>query len=327
MSLYLKMLESKLPENWATLWVENQLLPSLDNNIHCGNSLIDPESYDAFASLPSSRPFGEDADTAFRINRFDWDSRTRGFGRVLDDIGGDRAPVPRLRLHHRQPAIHPRAGVEQVGAGGVRVLQVEVQDGGQGQLRHLRGFRRAGLNLLAPEGLLGFIMPHKFWQAQYGEGLRKVIAEGSTCGRWWISATNRYSRAQRPTRPFMSFPHRPLMHRLSTQRSLICRTANRNAEASTPGNQNRGLFRCARVLCRARVGVYRHGRFAGFELTDLARTTVAPIMQPRYSWGCKEADKVFILERRGKRFYSVELQTDVDLESAYCIRSLRAAST
>jgi hypothetical protein len=32
--------------------------------------------------------------------------------------------------------------------------------------------------LLAPDGLLGFIMPHKFWQAKYGEGLRNVIAEG-----------------------------------------------------------------------------------------------------------------------------------------------------
>jgi hypothetical protein len=32
--------------------------------------------------------------------------------------------------------------------------------------------------LLAPDGLLGFIMPHKFWQAQYGAGLRKLIADG-----------------------------------------------------------------------------------------------------------------------------------------------------
>jgi hypothetical protein len=32
--------------------------------------------------------------------------------------------------------------------------------------------------LLAPTGLLGFIMPHKFWQSMYGEGLRNVIADG-----------------------------------------------------------------------------------------------------------------------------------------------------
>jgi hypothetical protein len=34
------------------------------------------------------------------------------------------------------------------------------------------------LELLAPDGLLGFIMPHKFWQAKYGEGLRRIIADG-----------------------------------------------------------------------------------------------------------------------------------------------------
>ena len=43
MSLYLKMLESKLPANWQTEWVETRLLPALDNNILCGNSLIDDD--------------------------------------------------------------------------------------------------------------------------------------------------------------------------------------------------------------------------------------------------------------------------------------------
>jgi hypothetical protein len=39
-------------------------------------------------------------------------------------------------------------------------------------------FTERALSLLAPDGLLGFIMPHKFWQAQYGAGLRKLIADG-----------------------------------------------------------------------------------------------------------------------------------------------------
>ena len=39
-------------------------------------------------------------------------------------------------------------------------------------------FTERALSLLAPDGLLGFIMPHKFWQAKYGEGLRRLIAEG-----------------------------------------------------------------------------------------------------------------------------------------------------
>jgi hypothetical protein len=38
-------------------------------------------------------------------------------------------------------------------------------------------FAERCLSLLAPDGFLGFIMPHKFWQAKYGEGLRKVVAD------------------------------------------------------------------------------------------------------------------------------------------------------
>ncbi len=39
-------------------------------------------------------------------------------------------------------------------------------------------FTERCLDLLTPDGLLGFIMPHKFWQAKYGGGLRKIIADG-----------------------------------------------------------------------------------------------------------------------------------------------------
>ena len=34
------------------------------------------------------------------------------------------------------------------------------------------------LDLLAPGGLLGYIMPHKFWQSKYGRGIRDVIVQG-----------------------------------------------------------------------------------------------------------------------------------------------------
>ena len=88
MSLYLKMLEGELPPNWQKEWLENELLPTLDGNIVCGNSLIDEESYFRYCetkNLNQRELFNEeDADTKFRINRFDWASRTRGFGRLLD---------------------------------------------------------------------------------------------------------------------------------------------------------------------------------------------------------------------------------------------------
>lgn len=178
MSLYLKMLESKLPENWATLWVERQLLPSLDNNIQCGNSLIDHEGYDAFASFHRRQLFGEDADTAFRINRFDWNSRTRGFGRLLD------SQAVRERGRNGFDCIignPPYIRVQELNKWAPEECEFykwRYKSAAKGNYDIYVVFTERAMELLAPDGLLGFIMPHKFWQAQYGAGLRKLIADG-----------------------------------------------------------------------------------------------------------------------------------------------------
>ena len=39
-------------------------------------------------------------------------------------------------------------------------------------------FVEAGLNFLKPDGHLAYIMPHKFFNAQYGEPLRGLLAKG-----------------------------------------------------------------------------------------------------------------------------------------------------
>ncbi len=185
MSLYLKMLESKLPENWATLWVEKQLLPTLDNNIRCGNSLIDEADYYAFrekhdrnqkALFPS-----EAADTTFRINRFDWDSQTLGFGRLMrPDPAMARDPKQRIMFdciignppYIRVQELNKWAPEE------CEFYKWKYASARKGNYDIYVVFTEKALSLLAPEGLLGFIMPHKFWQAQYGEGLRNMLLEG-----------------------------------------------------------------------------------------------------------------------------------------------------
>ena len=178
MSLYLKMLESRLPEHWATLWVERQLLPALDNNIQCGNSLIDPAGYDAFLMAKKGALFGEDADTAFRINRFDWTSRTKGFGRLLDPQavkergrGGFDCIIgnpPYIRVQE----LNKWAPEE------CAYYKWKYQSAAKGNYDIYVVFTERALSLLSSGGLLGFIMPHKFWQAAYGAGLRKIIADG-----------------------------------------------------------------------------------------------------------------------------------------------------
>lgn len=178
MSLYLKMLESKLPEKWATLWVEKQLLPSLDNNIQCGNSLIDHEGYDAYLATKRGALFGEDADTAFRINRFDWESRARGFGRLLDSQAVKERGRAGFDCIIGNP---PYIRVQELNKWAPEECEYykwKYKSAAKGNYDIYVVFTERALQLLAPDGLLGFIMPHKFWQAQYGAGLRKLIADG-----------------------------------------------------------------------------------------------------------------------------------------------------
>ncbi len=76
MSLYIKALEGErtLPQN-------KELLPSLANNVKCGNSLI---GYDFF----EQQTLIEDEERE-RINPFDWDSRKAGFGDIMEKGGFD----------------------------------------------------------------------------------------------------------------------------------------------------------------------------------------------------------------------------------------------
>lgn len=182
MSLYLKMLASKLPANWQSEWVETRLLPALDNNILCGNSLIDDEGYDRFLTTKGAKQrtlFAvETVDTAFRINRFDWTSRTKGFGRILDEqavkergragFDGIIGNPPYIRVQE----LNKWAPEE------CEYYKWHYVSAAKGNYDIYVVFTEKALSLLSPEGLLGFIMPHKWWQAKYGEGLRKIVADG-----------------------------------------------------------------------------------------------------------------------------------------------------
>src|SRR4030043_2001381 len=81
MSLYLKALEGER----GLLPKKQHLLPPLSNNIKCGNSLI---GYDIFENLfiPTLEKGGEggfDDETKSRLNPFDWNSKSTGFGEIM----------------------------------------------------------------------------------------------------------------------------------------------------------------------------------------------------------------------------------------------------
>lgn len=181
MSLYLKMLEGEFPPNWQRDWIERQLLPPLENNVHCGNSLIDEPDWFRFNEIHDRNQnhlFEEDKDTTFRINRFDWTSRTRGFGRLLDkDAVKERGRAGFDCIIGNPPYIRVQE-LNKWAPEECEFYKWRYQSAAKGNYDIYVVFTERALSLLSPDGLLGFIMPHKFWQAKYGEGIRKVIADG-----------------------------------------------------------------------------------------------------------------------------------------------------
>jgi type I restriction-modification system DNA methylase subunit len=149
LSLMLKMLEGEYG-----ITPGRAVLPTLDYNIQCGNSLISGDV------LKLQGFFKEDW---IKTKSFDWDAHFRKI--VVEEGGFDviigNPPYVRIQtLPKDQVAFFSESFVSATGNYDIYALFVE-----------------RGLQLLKPGGILGFILPHKFFQAAYGQGLRKLIAD------------------------------------------------------------------------------------------------------------------------------------------------------
>ncbi len=146
MSLYLKCLEGEkdLPQ-------KKELLPSLAKNIRCGNSLI---SYDIFDQLALF-----DDEEKERINPFNWNSKSTGFGDIIEKGGfdivvGNPPYVRQEMLGDYKPYFQEHYKVYH----GVADLYAY--------------FIEKGISLTKPKGLFGIIVSNKWMRANYGEPLR-----------------------------------------------------------------------------------------------------------------------------------------------------------
>jgi len=157
MSLYIKALEGE-----TTLPRKQALLPSLKNNIKRGNSLIGMDYFNG--RLPP------DEDEMRRVGPFDWGEQfPQAFdgkdGKGFDCVIGN---PPYIRIQ----TMKEWAPVE------VELYKKRYAAAGKGNYDIYVVFVERGLNLLNKGGRLGFILPHKFFNAQYGEALRTLIAKG-----------------------------------------------------------------------------------------------------------------------------------------------------
>jgi len=159
LSLLLKVLEEENEENidkQLKLFAE-RALPSLHENIKCGNSLIGTDI------ITPEMPQEE----VKRINPFDWD---REFADVMK-AGGFDAVIgnpPYIRIQ----TMKEWAPTE------VEFYKKKFVSASKGNYDIYVVFVEQGLSLLNKNGLLGYILPHKFFNAQYGEPLRSVITKG-----------------------------------------------------------------------------------------------------------------------------------------------------
>jgi hypothetical protein len=164
LSLLLKILEGENDETLGShsLYGE-RALPSLEGNIKCGNSLIAPQDLGELAP---------DADELRRINPFSWKSE---FPAAFKDGGFDVVigNPPYIRIQTMQEWAPQE----------VELYKKLYQSASTGNYDIYVVFVEKGLSLLNESGHLGFILPHKFFNAKYGAGLRGRIARGRHLSR------------------------------------------------------------------------------------------------------------------------------------------------
>ena len=162
LSLLLKVLEGETGQSLQLLFdvFHERALPDLGRNIKCGNSLIGPEFY----SQLEMDLFDENE--RLRINVFDWVAE---FPTVFAAGGFDAiiGNPPYIRIQ----AMKEWAPRE------VEFYRQHYHAASQGNYDIYVVFVEKGLALLNPAGRLGFILPHKFFNATYGAPLRELLSK------------------------------------------------------------------------------------------------------------------------------------------------------
>jgi hypothetical protein len=154
LSLLLKVLEGETAQRLQRELIQERVLPDLDDNIKCGNSLIASDYY-AQPGLPAM-----DTEDHLRINVFDWDGKD-GFPEIMKSGGFDAVignppygiPFSRLELDY---LVDKNPNTK------------KFPDSYCLFMEHV-------MKLLGANGLLGFIVPNTFCDLESSADFRKMI--------------------------------------------------------------------------------------------------------------------------------------------------------
>ena len=156
LSLLLKCMEGETEASIASqLRLFNErVLPTLDNNIKDGNSLVDIDYY------ASQLDFGEEK----KIKPFSW---LNAFPEVFKNGGFDvvigNPPYVRIQTIEKIQADYFKSKYKSASFGNYDLYVL---------------FIERTLSILNMNGLSGMILPHKFFQAEYGKCIREIICDG-----------------------------------------------------------------------------------------------------------------------------------------------------
>jgi len=161
LSLLLKVLEGETDQSFGRQMqlYQDRALPNLSDNLKCGNSLIGSDYFAGRLDI--------DPEELKRVNPFDWNQafseamRAGGFDCVIGN-------PPYIRIQ----TMKEWAPLE------VDIYRDLFCAGRTGNYDIYVVFIEQGLKLLSANGQLGFICPHKFFNAKYGEALRSIVADG-----------------------------------------------------------------------------------------------------------------------------------------------------
>jgi adenine-specific DNA-methyltransferase len=163
LSLLLKVLEHETKEsvNQQLKLIQERVLPNLDDNIRCGNSLIGPEFYQEVQLTLN------DSDKNRRINIFNWNDSIKGFGNVMKEGGFDAVigNPPYIQIQKLKEFYPDETSFYQKNYDTARQKNVDIYI----------PFIEKSLTLLKKKGILGFICPNRFFNSDYGKNLREHI--------------------------------------------------------------------------------------------------------------------------------------------------------
>ncbi|HCX28495.1 MAG TPA: hypothetical protein DHU55_01785, partial [Blastocatellia bacterium] len=155
LSLYLKLLQDETPGSTRAHQLEfhETLLPSLNKNITCGNSLIGTDILDGELFEPVEER---------NLNPMDFEQR---FPEIMKRGGFD--------------AIVGNPPYVRIQTSGERDLKYfsENYEAAVGNFDIYCLFVEQALSKLRPKGRFAYIIPHRFFKTDYGEGLRKLFVE------------------------------------------------------------------------------------------------------------------------------------------------------